>query len=116
LRLLYAVPRRWLREGAVIRFERAPTAFGDLSLETESKLSQGELLARIALPPRRPKRTLLRARVPEGWKAVSANVGGTPLAVDESGAVDLSKQIGPITVRFQVHKATDPSSVRCVGD
>ncbi|MCX7429049.1 MAG: hypothetical protein NTW96_25910 [Planctomycetia bacterium] len=78
--------------------------------------SQGELLARIALPPRRPKRTLLRARVPEGWKAVSANVGGTPLTVDESGAVDLSKQIGPITVRFQVHKATDPSSVSGAGE
>ena len=116
LRLLYAVPRRWLRDGAVIRFERAPTAFGNLSLETESKLSQGELLVRIALPPRRPKRTLLRARVPEGWKAVSANVGGTPLTVDESGVVDLSEQIGPITVRFQVHKATDPSSVRGAGD
>ena len=116
LRLLYAVPRRWLRDGAVIKFERAPTAFGNLSLETESKLSQGELLVRIALPPRRPKRTLLRARVPEGWKAVSANVGGTPLSVDEGGVVDLSKQIGPITVRFQVHKATDPSSVRGAGD
>ncbi len=109
LRLLYAVPRRWLRDGAVIRFHEALTAFGSLSLETESRLSQSELLVRIALPPRRPEKTLLRARVPEGWKAVSATVGDTPLSVDPSGVVDLSKQVGRITVRFQLHKETDPS-------
>ena len=101
LRLLYAVPRRWLRDGAAIKFHEAPTAFGKLSLETESKLSQGELLVRIALPPHRPKKTLLRARVPEGWKAVSATVGDTPLSVDPGGVVDLSEQAGRITVRFQ---------------
>jgi len=108
-RLLYAVPRRWLRDGAVIKLQNAPTAFGSLSLETESKLNQGELVVRIALPPHRPKQTLLRARVPEGWKAVSATVGETPLSVDRSGAVDLSEQTGRITVRFQLRKETAPS-------
>ena len=107
LRLLYAVPRRWLREGAAIKFNQAPTAFGKLSLETESNLSQGELLVRIALPPLRPKQTLLRARVPEGWKVVAAKVGETPLTVDHSGSVDISEQVGRIVVHFQLNKETD---------
>ncbi len=102
LRLLYAVPRHWLRDGAVIKFEEAPTAFGKLSLETESKLSAGELLMRISLPQYRPAKTLLRARIPEGWTAVAATVDGTPLAVDPSGVVDLSAHTGRITVRFEV--------------
>lgn len=108
LRLLYAAPRRWLRDGASIKFENAPTAFGTLSLETESKLNQGELLVHVTLPQYAPKKTLLRARIPEGWKAVSATLGETPLAVDQSGAVDLSGQTGRITVRFQAHPESLP--------
>lgn len=102
LRLLYAVPRRWLRDGAVIKFEGAPTAFGTLSLETESKVSQGEFLVRLALPQHRPKKTLLRARVPEGWKVVSATVNGTPVAVEPTEVVDISGWEGRLEVRFQV--------------
>jgi hypothetical protein len=111
LRLLYAVPRRWLREGAIIKFDQAPTAFGKLSLETESKLSQGELLMRIDLPPLRPRKTLLRARVPDGWKAVSATIGEMKLPVDPSGSVDLSGRFGRIAVRFEVRKQTDGSPI-----
>ena len=111
LRLLYAVPRRWLRDGAVITVEDAPTAFGELSLKSESKLSEGEgeVVVRIALPRCRPERTLLRARAPEGWAAVSAVVDGTPLAVDPSCAIDLSERKGHVTVRFQLQRETDLS-------
>lgn len=104
LRLLYAVPRRWLREGAVIKFDQAPTAFGKLSLETESRLSEGKLLVNVSLPPLRPKKTLLRARVPAGWKTVSAAVGEEPLAIDSTGAVDLSHETGRISLTFQVQQ------------
>src|SRR5207302_7541479 len=44
LRLLYGVPSRWLRDGATVRMERAPTTFGHISFRVESKLSQGEVL------------------------------------------------------------------------
>lgn len=104
LRLLYAAPRPWLRDGAAIKFNNAPTAFGTLSLETESKLSQGELLVHIVLPQYRPSKTLLRARLPESWKVVQATVSGMDLAIDSSGSVDLSGQTGRITIRFQVQK------------
>lgn len=109
LRLLYAVPRRWLRDGSIIKFENAPTAFGNVSLETESKLNQGELLVRVALPQNQPKKTSLRARLPDGWKAVSAMVGENPLSVEPGGGVDLSEQIGRISVMFRVCKENDPS-------
>ncbi len=109
LRLLYAVPRPWLRDGAAIKFKDAPTAFGKMSLQTESKLDQGELIVRITMPPRQPKATLLRARVPEGWQPTSATVDGTSLSVDDTGAVNLSGRAGQITVRFQLRKTTGPS-------
>ncbi len=104
LRLLYAVPRGWFRDGAAIKVEEAPTAFGNLSLETMSALNKGELFVRVTLPPYQPKQIFLKARVPEGWKAVSANVNGTVLAVDQSGVVDLSKQTGRVAVRFQLRE------------
>jgi len=104
LRLLYAIPRDWLRDGAAIKFENAPTAFGNLSLETESKLSQGELLVRMTLPQHRPKKTFLRARLPQGWKPVRAAIGGTELSIDQTGAVDISGQTGQTAIRFEVQR------------
>jgi hypothetical protein len=107
LRLLYAVPRSWLRDGAILKLHEMPTAFGNLSLEAESKLSQGELIVRATLPSRQPKKTLLRARLPEGWKAVSATLGNTPLPLASGSVVDLTEQSGQITVRFQLKQETD---------
>ncbi|MBN2309615.1 MAG: hypothetical protein JXR94_11620 [Candidatus Hydrogenedentes bacterium] len=108
LRLLYAIPRGWLRDGAVIKFEDAPTAFGPLSLRAESKLSKGEVVVRLALPPHRPGKTLLRARVPEGWRAASASVDGSPRAVDPGDVVDLSDCVGRVTVRIRLDEEPSP--------
>ena len=67
LRLCFATPRRWLEDGKHIELERAPTAFGPVSVRMESKLKEGTVVAEVDLPQRnQPKRTLLRARVPEG--------------------------------------------------
>src|SRR5207247_187083 len=41
LRLLYGIPGRWLKDGAKLSLERAPTMFGPMSLSAESRLSQG---------------------------------------------------------------------------
>jgi hypothetical protein len=105
LRLLFATPRRWLEDGKIIKVERAPTAFGLVSLRAESKLSHGEVIVECELPERnRPKRILLRARVPDGWKVISARVEGKQLAADEQGTVDLTDFKQKATVRFQVKK------------
>jgi hypothetical protein len=69
LRLCFATPKRWLADGQSITVARAPTAFGEVSVKLTSHLAAGEILAEIALPSRAsPTRTLLRARVPDGWR------------------------------------------------
>jgi hypothetical protein len=102
LRLLFATPKRWLEDGKTISVERAPTAFGQVSLRVQSRLSQGEVMAEVNLPERNtPKRTLLRIRLPDGWRLGAAKAGEQSLQVDERGTVDLSPLKGKATVRFQ---------------
>src|SRR3954468_7222638 len=50
LRLLYATPRHWLREGARITAERAPTAFGPVSVSAHSELAAGRVTATVEMP------------------------------------------------------------------
>ena len=103
LRLCFATPRRWLEDGKNILVENAPTDFGPVSVTMESKLRSGEVVANVSLPARNtPKRILLRARVPEGRKVVSATVGNEKRAVDDRGTVDLSDLRGQQHVVFHV--------------
>ncbi|HOC68566.1 MAG TPA: hypothetical protein PKO23_07130 [Candidatus Hydrogenedentes bacterium] len=108
LRLLHAVPRRWLRDGAIIKIEEAPTAFGKLSLQAESHLTDGKVLVWLVLPPHPPEKIHLQARVPEGWNAVSATVDGTPCEVKPNSVVDLSACTGTVTVQFLLCKTDGP--------
>lgn len=102
LRLAFATPRRWLEDGKQIRVEHAPTAFGPVAFRMESHLSQGEVVAQVDLPARnRPKQTLIRARLPDGWKVTAARAGERQLVPDATGAVDLSGLTGQVTIRFQ---------------
>ena len=112
LRLLFATPRPWLEQGKVIKLRRAPTAFGEVSLEARSRLEQGEVVVRAVLPPRPAKRILLRARLPAGWEATAASLGDRSLPVDGGGSVDLSGAKGEITVSFQVRKTTAAAALR----
>jgi hypothetical protein len=112
LRLLFATPRPWLEQGKVIKLHRAPTAFGEVSLDVCSRLEQGEIAVRAVLPPRPAKRILLRARVPAGWEVTAASLNNRSLPVDGGGTVDLSGQKGEATVSFHVRKAAIPTSPR----
>jgi hypothetical protein len=95
-----------LEDGKQITVQRAPTAFGPVSVRMQSRLSAGEIVATVELPSRHPpQRALLRARVPDGWRITSADVGGKALAVDDRGTVDLSGQRGAITVKFSTARA-----------
>jgi hypothetical protein len=106
LRLAGATPRRWLEDGKIINVERAPTAFGQVSMRITSRLRRGEVVAELDLPKRNPAtRTLLRIRVPEGWRVTSAKAGRAELTVDERGTVDLSRFSGRQTIHFRVAKS-----------
>jgi hypothetical protein len=102
LRLAFATPKRWLEDGKVIKVEHAPTAFGLVSFRLESHLSKGQVIAEIDPPHRnQPKKTLLRARVPDGWKIISAEMGDKTLQPDAKGAVDISTLKSKGTIIFQ---------------
>jgi hypothetical protein len=106
LRLLFATPRRWLEDGKTITVERAPTAFGPVWLRVQSWLSHGELLADLLLPTRNtPKQTLLRLRLPDGWRLTSAQADNQALKVDDRGTVDISPLKDKATIRFQAAAA-----------
>jgi hypothetical protein len=105
LRLLFATPKRWMEDGKTIKIVRAPTEFGLMSLSVESRLNHDEVIAKLELPTRNPaKETLLRIRVPDGWRVVSGKVKGKDLKVDEKGTMDISSLKGRATIRFQVQK------------
>ena len=105
LRLLYGVPGRWLDNGKSIKFEKAPTLFGPMSVRTESRLSQGEVLVSIDAPPRPPGKWTLRLPLPPGWHVKSAAIGDQPALLGNTGVVDLTGKTGSIQVRFAVEKA-----------
>jgi hypothetical protein len=105
LRLLFATPRRWLNDGQTLKVERAPTAFGEISVRVRSNLSQGEVIAEVEPPQRQsPKQTLLRIRLPEGWQITSAQAGAQQLKADAQGTVNISELKGKFMLRFRVAK------------
>jgi hypothetical protein len=105
LRLCFATPKRWLEDGREIKVRRSPTAFGLVSLVVQSRINKGEVTAKLELPTRNAaKQTLLRIRVPDGWRVISAKAGSHELEVDERGTADVSKLKGKTSVRFRVAK------------
>ena len=98
LRLLFATPRRWLQDGKRIVLQRAPTAFGEVSVLVESELNKGRVTAHVDLPSRSaPTRTLLRLRLPDGFHLQSARAGERALAL-EGETIDLTGLQGKISV------------------
>jgi len=103
LRLCFATPKRWLEDGKTIKVSRAPTCFGSMSFTIRSKLQKGEVVASLDLPTRNaPKQTLLRIRVPDGWRVVSAEASGHHFPVDSRDTIDISTLSGKCVVRLVV--------------
>jgi hypothetical protein len=103
LRLCFGTPKQWLEDGKTIKIDRAPTAFGPVSVKMDSHLRQGFVQAEVALPERNvPNKTLLRARLPDGWKMTSAAVGSNKLNRTDLDTVDLSALKGKQTIKFAV--------------
>ena len=105
LRLLFAVPRRWLADGKQIRVEDAPTAFGRMSLRVDSKLTSGIVEMQVTPPTRAVKTMLLRAPLPDGWQIESVEVDGQRAPLVDGDTVELSGRIKPLTVRFSVKRS-----------
>jgi hypothetical protein len=114
LRLLFATPRKWLEDGKEIRVERAPTAFGEVSIVVKSELSKGRVMAEVDMPKSKPQKTLLRLRLPGGWKLTVAArpalmIGGQALAAAndlkaDGETIDLTGMSGHFVVEAKVSK------------
>lgn len=104
LRLLFGAPRRWLEDGKRIKLQKAPTMFGELSLDVESKLSAGSVEVRFTTPPRPTKTIFLRAPLPDGWQIQGVEVNGKTEALKGVDTVELSGRTGEIKVQFKVVK------------
>jgi hypothetical protein len=84
LRLAFATPRAWLKDGGEIKVERAPTSFGDVSFTIRSAVEKGTVIADVSLPQRAAAKTLLRLRVPDGYEIKTASAGSTDVLVTPS--------------------------------
>jgi hypothetical protein len=105
LRLLFATPKSWLKNGNVIEVRNAPTAFGKVSVRVVSRLEKGEIRADVRLPKKNfALKTRLRIRVPEPYKIVSVQRGFKNISFDENGAVDLSDESGHCALTFKVKR------------
>jgi hypothetical protein len=104
LRLLDAIPPRWLKDGAVIAVERAPTAFGTVTVRAESRLAKGEVVVTVDTPPRPVGKYQLRLPDPPGYQITGVRIGDAEVPRDADGRVDLTGRIGKFTVRFAVVK------------
>ncbi|MEA2733823.1 MAG: hypothetical protein QOE14_274, partial [Humisphaera sp.] len=105
LRLAFATPRAWLKNGARIRVTKAPTEFGDVSFVIESALKDGRIDADVTIPERQtPEKVLLRLRLPDGKQIASATANGKKVGVEKGETIDLSGLKGKVRVRAQVGK------------
>jgi hypothetical protein len=106
LRLMFAAPRTWLADGKQIRLENAPTMFGPISIEVDSKLSASVVDVRVTPPARAAKSVLLRAPLPSGWQVESVQIDGKPAAIVGGNSVDLTGRASTVSVKFAVKAAT----------
>jgi hypothetical protein len=101
LRLCFATPRAWLKDGGEIKVERAPTAFGDVAFTIRSQIDRGKITADVSLPERAPAKTLLRLRVPDGYAVKSASAAAADLVLETSpngATLDLTNLKGHVQI------------------
>src|SRR5262245_3367465 len=104
LRLLDAIPPRWLKDGSVIAIAKAASAFGEVSLRVESKLKDGVVDVTVEAPSRPVGKWLLRIPNPPGYQVTDVSIGNQKLVRDNDGRVDLTGRAEKFAVRFQVTK------------
>ena len=107
LRLLFGVPRTWLADGKQARMENMPTAFGPISIQLKSKLSDGYVEIRVTPPPRTARKILLRVPLPAGWRVDAVSLDGKSVRLPHRDTVDLTGLLKPVDVRFRAKVGAD---------
>jgi hypothetical protein len=102
LRLLDAIPPRWLRDGAKLRVEKAPTAFGEISFAVSSDLKAGKVEVELQSPARPVAKWTLRLPDPPGYTIADMKIGTDALKRDADGRIDLTGRTGKFRVVYSV--------------
>lgn len=102
LRLLHAVPARWLADGSTLRVSEAPTAFGKVSLEVCSRLKQGDVTVVLDVPSRAIEKLLLRLPLPAGWRVDSVEPSSATVVREQGGDWQITPKAGQLKLRFHV--------------
>ena len=106
LRLLDAIPPRWLADGSDIRIQRAPSAYGEVSFQVQSRLNQGTITVNIDAVSRPPEHTTLYLPEPPGYRVTSLAIESRQLSRDESGCFALPK----LTKGLRLTAAVEPTA------
>jgi hypothetical protein len=98
LRLAYATPRGWLRQGKRIAVTNAPTSFGPVSYELSATAST--VSAEVVLPSGAAASVGLRLRLPEGRRITGVTVDGARYRRFDprTGTIDLTGMRGPHSI------------------
>jgi hypothetical protein len=104
LRLAFATPRAWLKDGQSIKVANAPSQFGPVSFTIDSQISTGGVSATVVIPERTPGKTLLRLRLPDNRKITSATADGKQLNITNGETIDLTGLKGTVNVQAKVGK------------
>ena len=90
---------------AVFAFAPAETTPSAIAAAAQALSAGGATVTEVTLPTRNPpQRTLLRARVPKGWKVIGARTVAGALAVDAQGTADITDLLVTAKVSFQIER------------
>jgi len=105
LRLLDAIPPRWLADGKAISVQRAPSAFGEISVRVESRLSRDrEVVVTLKPPSRSAKKLQVRLPDPPGYRIIKVTRGDMLQPRDEEGRVEIRDCTAETVIRFSVER------------
>lgn len=100
LRLMNAIPRKWLEDGKTIEMDGVQSYFGSLNVKVTSAIKKGFITATIKCSSdRKPKRVIIRLPHPNGKKAIKIT-GGVYNPRDETVTVNSFKGEASINLRF----------------
>ncbi len=92
-------PAEWLRDGAVIRVNNAPSAYGTVSYTVTSHVNRGEIRAEVTRQPRgTPGHVTLRLRHPEGKPIRELQINGRTVMQEGVHAGDIRLPAGDASV------------------
>jgi hypothetical protein len=109
--LAKATPRAWLENGQKVSLSAAPTRWGQVDFEIESRIDSGKALICLRFLDAAPPLVLLRLRLPRGFRVVAVQgESGNRFAVDHAREFVRIETGGAGEISFTAVCACEPDS------